>query len=432
VSLIDQAKELESVADADLINMASQPDSRYPSMLVVAEMKRRKDLRDAYNIEFAKQNQQDGTVVDRLVGDFSQGAMPSDPRALSSSASGLASIAPNPDMMPQANQGLMRMNVGGDLPLSEKSDEELIALGFDPDTIKGTPRSRRRRLSPEEIERNRLNRQVFSEAFSRTPIGSGLSNIYDFFTQRPDEDVGVPRAKPRVRNGNQIIDLESLKNDGDDSAGSSGKGLQSPSEEDILNILGGSISNMGNLGNQQFDNQGLGDIDVQERLREYRDSLGLSRVMPKDISDADVQENLRTAGLLGLGAAVGSATNFGELATGIAKVGQDIMSEKERLETRQLERASAERTQQIEEADQAIRMVQLDIQAATADKASDAQFFNLVSNVTSKFGDIVNPEQRQQVLQILREAFRVRGLEFPEGLLDMDGDDLAEALGKSK
>lgn len=391
MSLIDQAKELESVADADLINMASQPDSRYPSMLVVAEMKRRKDLRDAYNIEFAKQNQQDGTVVDRLVGDFSQGAMPSDPRALSSSASGLASIAPNPDMMPQANQGLMRMQSGRGVPNMLQrlvySDEDLIALGFDPEFV----------------------RQEQDAVLSKNVIE-------DRFRTRGST---IPSA---------IFQQESPRQD-DGSGGLSGKKLDGPSEKQILEILGGRIDDMGN---QQFDNQGLGGIDVQERLQEYRDGLGLSRVMPKDISDADVQENLRTAGLLGLGAAVGSATNFGELATGIAKVGQDIMSEKERLETRQLERASAERTQQIEEADQAIRMVQLDIQAAAADKASDAQFFNLVSNVTSKFGDIVNPAQQQQVLQILREAFRVRGLEFPEGLLDMDAGDLAEALGKNK
>ena len=391
MSLIDQAKELESVADADLINMASQPDSRYPSMLVVAEMKRRKDLRDAYNIEFAKQNQQDGTVVDRLVGDFSQGAMPSDPRALSSSASGLASIAPNPDMMPQANQGLMRMQSGRGVPNMLQrlvySDEDLIALGFDPEFV----------------------RQEQDAVLSKNVIE-------DRFRTRGST---IPSA---------IFQQESPRQD-DGSGGLSGKKLDGPSEKQILEILGGRIDDMGN---QQFDNQGLGGIDVQERLQEYRDGLGLSRVMPKEISDADVQENLRTAGLLGLGAAVGSATNFGELATGIAKVGQDIMSEKERLETRQLERASAERTQQIEEADQAIRMVQLDIQAAAADKASDAQFFNLVSNVTSKFGDIVNPAQQQQVLQILREAFRVRGLEFPEGLLDMDAGDLAEALGKNK
>lgn len=391
MSLIDQAKELESVADADLINMASQPDSRYPSMLVVAEMKRRKDLRDAYNIEFAKQNQQDGTVVDRLVGDFSQGAMPSDPRALSSSASGLASIAPNPDMMPQANQGLMRMQSGRGVPNMLQrlvySDEDLIALGFDPEFV----------------------RQEQDAVLSKNVIE-------DRFRTRGST---IPSA---------IFQQESPRQD-DGSGGLSGKKLDGPSEKQILEILGGRIDDMDN---QQFDNQGLGGIDVQERLQEYRDGLGLSRVMPKEISDADVQENLRTAGLLGLGAAVGSATNFGELATGIAKVGQDIMSEKERLETRQLERASAERTQQIEEADQAIRMVQLDIQAAAADKASDAQFFNLVSNVTSKFGDIVNPAQQQQVLQILREAFRVRGLEFPEGLLDMDAGDLAEALGKNK
>ena len=390
MSLIDQAKELESVADADLINMASQPDSRYPSMLVVAEMKRRKDLRDAYNIEFAKQNQQDGTVVDRLVGDFSQGAMPSDPRALSSSASGLASIAPNPDMMPQANQGLMRMQSGRGVPNMLQrlvySDEDLIALGFDPEFV----------------------RQEQDAVLSKNVIE-------DRFRTRGST---IPSA---------IFQQESPRQD-DGSGGLSGKKLDGPSEKQILEILGGRIDDMGN---QQFDNQGLGGIDVQERLQEYRDGLGLSRVMPKDISDADVQENLRTAGLLGLGAAVGSATNFGELATGIAKVGQDIMSEKERLETRQLERASAERTQQIEEADQAIRMVQLDIQAAAADKASDAQFFNLVSNVTSTFGDVL-PAQRQQVLQILREAFRVRGLEFPEGLLDMDAGDLAEALGKNK
>jgi hypothetical protein len=390
VSLIDQAKELESVADADLINMASQPDSRYPSMLVVAEMKRRKDLRDAYNIEFAKQNQQDGTVVDRLVGDFSQGAMPSDPRALSSSASGLASIAPNPDMMPQANQGLMRMQSGRRVPNMLQrlvySDEDLIALGFDPEFVR-------------QEEDAVLSKNVIEDRF-RTRGST------------------IPSA---------IFQQESPRQD-DGSGGLSGKKLDGPSEKEILEILGGRIDDMGN---QQFDNQGLGGIDVQERLQEYRDGLGLSRVMPKEISDADVQENLRTAGLLGLGAAVGSATNLGELATGIAKAGQDIMSERERLETRQLERASAERTQQIEEADQAIRMVQLDIQAATADKASDAQFFNLVKDVTSTYGAIPNPEQQQKVLQILREAFRVRGLKFPEGLLNMDGDDLAKALGKS-
>ena len=49
--------------------------------------------------------------------------------------------------MRAAGGGLTRMQAGENLPLLDKSDEELIALGFDPDTIRVTPRSRRRRFT---------------------------------------------------------------------------------------------------------------------------------------------------------------------------------------------------------------------------------------------------------------------------------------------
>ncbi|MAH51889.1 hypothetical protein CMI37_39090, partial [Candidatus Pacearchaeota archaeon] len=54
MSIFDQQQDLENFPDELLIQMGQQPDPRYPSYLVIAEIERRRDMRQRHEAEMAK------------------------------------------------------------------------------------------------------------------------------------------------------------------------------------------------------------------------------------------------------------------------------------------------------------------------------------------------------------------------------------------
>lgn len=98
-NLIDVAQELEYVPEDQLASMIDDPNSKYPSFMVLSEVKRRTQMRKMYENEMSKMNQPQTTVAEEAVMGLmqGQGAMPmqagmSSP--VNSQGSGLQGMAP--------------------------------------------------------------------------------------------------------------------------------------------------------------------------------------------------------------------------------------------------------------------------------------------------------------------------------------------------
>ena len=99
MNLIDVAEELEFIPEDQLAAMIDDPNSRYPSFMVLSEVQRRTKMRKMYENEMSKMNQPQTTVAEEAVMGLmqGQGAMPmqagmSSP--VNSQGSGLQGMAP--------------------------------------------------------------------------------------------------------------------------------------------------------------------------------------------------------------------------------------------------------------------------------------------------------------------------------------------------
>tara|TARA_R100001510_G_scaffold21041_1_gene18404 strand:- start:2721 stop:4229 length:1509 start_codon:yes stop_codon:yes gene_type:complete len=105
-NLIEVAEELEFVPKESLIEMAQNPNSRFPSYMVLSEIQRRTQMEKMYNA--ARMERPQTTVAQELVGEFSQpqglaGAMTDDLGRLPNNFSD--SVAPANSLMQMANGG---------------------------------------------------------------------------------------------------------------------------------------------------------------------------------------------------------------------------------------------------------------------------------------------------------------------------------------
>ncbi|WP_340158378.1 hypothetical protein [uncultured Maribacter sp.] len=99
-NLIDVANELEYVPKDQLASFVNDPNSRYPSYMVLSEIQRRTQLEKAYNAQQTEM-QPNTTVADEVVANFT--------------GQGLASAMPPTGMNPQeaGMQGMQMMAEGG-------------------------------------------------------------------------------------------------------------------------------------------------------------------------------------------------------------------------------------------------------------------------------------------------------------------------------
>ena len=105
-NLIEVAEELEFVPKESLIELAQDPNSRFPSYMVLSEIQRRTQMEKMYNA--ARMERPQTTVAQELVGEFSQpqglaGAMTDDLGRLPNNFSD--SVAPANSLMQMANGG---------------------------------------------------------------------------------------------------------------------------------------------------------------------------------------------------------------------------------------------------------------------------------------------------------------------------------------
>ena len=120
MNLIEAADELEFVPKDQLAGFVNDPNSRYPSYLVLSEIQRRTQLEKAYNAEQAAM-QPDTTIADEVVANFTgqglasampQSSMPQPEMPQAGLQMG-ASPLPQENVMPSGIQGMAEGGITG-------------------------------------------------------------------------------------------------------------------------------------------------------------------------------------------------------------------------------------------------------------------------------------------------------------------------------
>ena len=130
-NLVELSNQLEYVPQEQLVQMSQDPNSTYPSFLVLSEIQRRTQMKKMYE---AQQPNPQTTVAEEVVQEFAgqqglQGAMAQSPGPQNAFQPGdMGNMAPPSPMQAMASGGKTGYNVGG---LTRQNIAEANALGID-------------------------------------------------------------------------------------------------------------------------------------------------------------------------------------------------------------------------------------------------------------------------------------------------------------
>ena len=130
-NLVELSNQLEYVPQEQLVQMSQDPNSTYPSFLVLSEIQRRTQMKKMYD---AQQPKPQTTVAEEVVQEFAgqqglQGAMAQSPGPQNAFQPGdVGNMAPPSPMQAMAAGGKTGYNVGG---LTRQNIAEANALGID-------------------------------------------------------------------------------------------------------------------------------------------------------------------------------------------------------------------------------------------------------------------------------------------------------------
>ncbi len=187
-NLIEVAEELEFVPKESLIEMAQNPNSRFPSYMVLSEIQRRTQMEKMYNA--ARMERPQATVAQELVGEFSQpqglaGAMTDDLGRLPNNFSD--SVAPANSLMQMANGGLTG---------SDAIRQAETSLGREPSLISNEIT----RIREQEAERRRIEAERISGGLEKSESsGDTVLDFGDFVTFADDN----PNTRDEFRKSNR-------------------------------------------------------------------------------------------------------------------------------------------------------------------------------------------------------------------------------------
>ena len=175
-NLVELSNELEFVPKEQLIQMSQDPNSTYPSYLVLSEIKRRTQMEKMYA---AQQPKPETTVSDELVAEFAGspsglGAMAQSsdiPNAFQSGEMG--NMAPPSPLMTAASGGLTGYQAGG---LTDQTIKEANALGIDIKNLSDEEIVRRVKLANNKRRKDMLlgmtpdaNQFIFNQSLPTSP-----------------------------------------------------------------------------------------------------------------------------------------------------------------------------------------------------------------------------------------------------------------------
>ena len=480
MSLFDQAQELESVADADLVKMAGMPDGRYPPFLIISEMQRRKKNKAAYQAELAKMEMPEQSIADREIIEFSQGAMPSESGDPASSISGLASIAPNPNMMRAAGGGLTRMQSGTITPLGFDT-EYFSSLGINdplrvatqeeleqftiPQTnfynsavksrqriLEGISKLKEEGAAPVFIER--AEKQLVNvEDRIKELIGEKGTTGYDRFLLRGE----ARRLEDKIKRDEEFFESGDKSRFSDAQLDSREEGLvaaksrlsnikdmpfvtseeeitpsPTPAPEDRSFEGGPNINNLLKFGrfvmeddNNRNQINNLNDFNVAEQLGQIREQIPRVEIPIK--SAEELQNERVTQTLLGLSRIAG-AKNLSEVADVAAKTGEDVIKLRKEQEDAALQSGLSARAQALQEYDAVLRGLEVAAKTEQIDVADRAAFSNLMTEVVKVVGGgVYDKDQMQKLFTLVKANYDIRDMDVPpeiQAILVQDAGDV--------
>ncbi len=137
-NLVELSNQLEDFPEQQLVQMSQDPNSMYPSYLVLSEIQRRNQMRKMYE---AQQPKPETTVAEEVIGEFTgqqglQGAMAQSPGPQDAfPPSDMGNMAPPSPMQAMASGGRTGYQVGGFTPTAENpypTGSELVSDTFTP------------------------------------------------------------------------------------------------------------------------------------------------------------------------------------------------------------------------------------------------------------------------------------------------------------
>ena len=168
-NLVELSNQLEDFPEQQLVQMSQDPNSMYPSYLVLSEIQRRNQMRKMYE---AQQPKPQTTVAEEVIGEFAgqqglQGAMAQSPGPQNAfPPSDMGNMAPPSPMQAMASGGRTGYNFGGLLGPQNPGTFEEFKEKMIGEYIAATGKSRQEA----EIFANQNAKQRYSEAVGNSKV----------------------------------------------------------------------------------------------------------------------------------------------------------------------------------------------------------------------------------------------------------------------
>ena len=346
-NLVELSNQLEDFPEQQLVQMSQDPNSMYPSYLVLSEIQRRNQMRKMYE---AQQPKPETTVAEEVIGEFTgqqglQGAMAQSPGPQDAfPPSDMGNMAPPSPMQAMASGGRTGYNLGGSLGLSGDSLSQTFINPMEnqlPDESSGL------NLFGEDglifDPNNPLDYLVFVPGVGL--VSKGLSSLYK------GSKLLSKTAKSKV--GQQAVKKDPTKRFGQPNE----KGLkplrktEEIGAEEISKIAGPITRNpyksaaLGLYGTSKITDAVSGDeqiVDVEPNIIENPATIKTSQESARKIVSEDVETGRKGLGnflpnadptaLIGLGGAIMGANTIGELGKGISEVALGERARKDALQ----------------------------------------------------------------------------------------------------
>tara|TARA_R100001463_G_scaffold45762_1_gene94186 strand:- start:479 stop:1885 length:1407 start_codon:yes stop_codon:yes gene_type:complete len=368
-NLVELSNQLEDFPEQQLVQMSQDPNSMYPSYLVLSEIQRRNQMRKMYE---AQQPKPETTVAEEVIGEFTgqqglQGAMAQSPGPQDAfPPSDMGNMAPPSPMQAMASGGRTGYQTGGSLGLggdslagtftnpNEVSIEEKDAVDKNIGQLYeqyGAPTLKAMKVLNEDGSINYINSALALASINPTfrlgkaAVGLGGRTIQKFapkllekgknFITKPGVKIQNPALKTGVQYGDDVIDPKTGAKIKQVITGP--RTLKIPSAKGLLRGAGNlALPSLvvGNLIESGMERKAIEKEEArllaeqkaaeQERLlAEQEAKIASEKAKQEAAIQAQIKkekEQKQADMLVGLGGAIMSAKNIGELGTGISDV----------------------------------------------------------------------------------------------------------------
>lgn len=367
-NLVELSNQLEDFPEQQLVQMSQDPNSMYPSYLVLSEIQRRNQMRKMYE---AQQPKPQTTVAEEVIGEFTgqqglQGAMAQSPGPQDAfPPSDMGNMAPPSPMQAMASGGRTGYQVGGFTPTAENpypTGSELVSDTFtstaeNPYPIDPEQKNaiKERYTDPDgtfaygRALKDGFNAATLAMIFAPEPTttaiggglkaiaagGKGLFNLVRNPKQTIDKGLSsLGRLKSRITEGkrfnNPVSSPQSTSNLPVPASKFKDMGLEVVKDVAPRAVGAGIIipQLLPDGVEKEIDNEDT--TKSTEQLEIDRLNALLAEMRNKDSETVDTSKDRRNADMLiGLGGAIGSAKNLGELSSNISDAYFGVQSKRD-------------------------------------------------------------------------------------------------------